>query len=644
MLAFAWRWGDSAVRGPDRLAGRLASSLCSGIGGHAGAADLQGLAFAQRPLRSAPAISRGWRPAALPSGRIAVFDGYFDNAADIARELGVEQCDPSRLYGLAVERWGDDDADRRVIGEYGAVLVDPESRKVRLSRSPLRAPPLYYFYDDQIVAAASVPRALFACGIEQRLNETRVADSALLNFSDREASWFEGVKRVPLGSVVELRPGRQRAFRQYYDLLSIPEVRMGSDEDYIARTNELLDEGVRACMAGFDRPGATLSGGLDSPQVAVRALAALPKGQRLPTFTFHPEDGYDGRIERAMTGNERPFVEAFAAMHPGIDPHFTANLGYEHDHRWNELFHLMGAAPGGLCNMYVFHGLFAEARKQGCDLLLLAEWGNYTFSERGDWALVEYLLKGKWRQLWLVLKGIRHDDRNLFMRFCVRTLSAFLPTPLWRFAKRFGVLKGHSPVDLVQPLKAEYRISSGAEQRRKASGLLLDRYQPWNRQHALKLLFQNDDWEGAEVYQAFEQMYGIAQRDPTAYRPFVEFCMGLPTKMFVRDGETRWLGKLLAEGIMPEKQRSNLVNGRWDADWHLRIGRRRKDFLAELDRLADDERLSAVLDIPRLQAALADWPEQTELDQLKVYGPEMMVPRGLLTARFINYVEGRNQV
>jgi asparagine synthase (glutamine-hydrolysing) len=43
-----------------------------------------------------------------------------------------------------------------------------------------------------------------------------------------------------------------------------------------------------------------------------------------------------------------------------------------------------------------------------------------------------------------------------------------------------------------------------------------------------------------------------------------------------------------------------------------------------------------------LRAALEDWPEQTETDQQKFFTREFAVPRGLLAARFINYVEGRN--
>ena len=138
-------------------------------------------------------------------------------------------------------------------------------------------------------------------------------------------------------------------------------------------------------------------------------------------------------------------------------------------------------------------------------------------------------------------------------------------------------------------------------------------------------------------------MYGVAQRDPMAYRPFVEFCWGLPTNMFMRDGEPRWLARQMSKGIMPEAQRLNRLNGRWNSDWHLRIGRRRRDLLAELDRLESDPRMASMLDLPRLRIALEDWPAHTKTDRHKSLAHELAVPFGLLTARFINYVEGRNE-
>jgi asparagine synthase (glutamine-hydrolysing) len=444
---------------------------------------------------------------------------------------------------------------------------------------------------------------------------------------------------VPTGAIVELDHGKLRTLRKWYDLRDIPLLETIDDDTAIAKAGQLLDDGVRACLAGFSRPGLTLSGGLDSSQVAVRALAALPAGTKLPTFTFHPEEGFDGRAPRGMLGDERPVVEAFAALHPGLEPHFTDNGGHEHGHRAQEMFHLTGD-PAGVAGGYVFHGLLSEASKCECDALLLAEWGNLTFSDKGDCGFVEYLLTGRWRQLWLALTVPPIHSGSLLRRFSSRCLAALLPNGLWR---RMRSLTLGRPLlsEVAQPLSAGYRRASGANERLKRSGKIADRNQPWNRREARELLIGEAD--PAPFYQGLEQMYGIALRDPTAYRPFVEYCLGLPTSMFMRDGEMRWLAKQMAKGIMPEEQRKNSLAGWWDADWHLRIGRRREQWLAELDRAERNDLLNKMLDIPRLREALEDWPNQTETDPQKAFAVQLAVPAALNTVRFVNFIEGRNE-
>lgn len=577
----------------------------------------------------------------MPDGRLVAFHGWIDNAPAIAHELGMSSDDPARLYGAALAHWGAA-ADQRLIGEYCSIVADPASGALRLARSPLRAPPLLYAANQTTLAAASVPRAIFAAGFPRRLNLARVADSAMINFTDREAAWFEGLARVPLGCVVDLAPGLPRRLRRYHDLASVPQVRLPTTQAYIDRARELLDEAVAVVAAPFSRPGATLSSGLDSPQVVVRAARLLPPGQRLPTFTFHPEPGWDGIEASGSNGNERPMVEAFAALHPEIEPHFTDNRGRGHDFRWDDLLRAMEGAPSGLCNIYVFHGLFDGAQRAGCDGLLIAEWGNYTFSDKGDWAFVEYLLTGRWRQLWLALRNWPNDSRSMLRRFVMMCLVPLLPDSWWR--RLFGIWHPGARVfrDLMTPLTAAYRKRSGADSRVAQSGFEFSRYQPRSRAHARELLFANDDSESAEVYQAFEQLYGIPLRDPLAYRPFVEFCFGLPTNLFMRDGVPRWLAKELGREIMPEEQRLNRRNGRWDADWLLRIRRKAADYREELDRIADDPELGEMLDVPRLRAALENLPEQTALDPQRFMPIEFNLMRGLLTARYVNHIRGRN--
>ena len=638
MLALARPWKSGEHKGQQSLAARLAASLCAGIGGHAGAAEIDGIHFAYRPLRSTRAVSRAWRPATLPSGQIVVFHGYFDNAAEIASALEVDSRNCSLLYGLAVERWADE-AEKRVIGNYCAVIVDPRTSSLRLSRSPIRAPPLYYHHSDHVVAVASVPRALFSAGAPKQLNESNYADLAFFNFSDREASCFKEICRVPLGCIVELQRGKPREIRETFDVLNIPLEPVPSDAEVIRKVGELLDEGVRTCLAGSSKPGATLSSGLDSPQVAVRALAHLPAGQKLPTFTFHPKIGFD-RAPRWKNGDERPMVEAFAALHPRLEPHFTSNEGHHPLYRLNEMFHLAGCAAPYQGTMYVFHGILTEASKQSCDLLLLADNGNRTFSDKGLNGFVEYFLKGRWRQLWLALTRPAIHQGGLAQRFVVRTLSAFLPLSAWRVLRPMLTRRSHL-IELMQPFSANFLSSSGARKRLQESGRYPGRHQPWSRRHLREFLFDDEDWL-ADVYQAFEQMYGIPLRDPTAYRPFVEYCLSLPTKMFMRDGELRWLARQMAKGIMPEEQRVNELDGYWDTDWRIRISPRRTEFLDELKRLEEDDRIGPMLDFPRLRAAIENWPAEGETDHQKTHGPALAVPAALLTAGFIQYVEGRN--
>ena len=647
LLAFAWFWDGSRDDTSRNLAQRLSASLCAGIGGAAGHADLGGFHFAYRPLSGNAARVRAWRPAKLESGAIVAFHGYIDNPAKLTAELGGDPADLAALYGRAVERWGSQ-ADIRVIGEYCAVVAWPDHRRVRLSRSPLKAPPLVYHHDPaRGIAAASVPRALFAAGVEERLDRGKVADSAWMNYTAQENSWFHGVRRVPLGCTVTIDADSASGgckLDRYYDVVALPDVRLPSDADYIARAGELLDEGVRAVLAGAKRPGVTLSSGLDTPQVATRVLEQLPPGQRLPSFTFRPEAGWDGIAPTGMNGDEGPMVEAFAAMHPRLDPHFADNAGYGHDHRWPEMFHAMGGAPSGLCNMYVLHGVWEAARREGCDRLLLAEWGNYTFSDKGEWGFVEYLLTGRWIQLYRALRDHPHDRRSMSRKFVALCLVPLLPYPAWRLMKRLVHAGELLPRELMSPLNPDYRAATGVEDRANARASSFGRYQPRNGREARALLFANADGESAEIFQAFEQLYGVAHRDPMSYRPFVEFCMGLPTRMFLRDGQMRWLAKQLARGIMPEHQRANSLNGRWDADWHLRIGRRRTELRAEFERIAAHPTLGPMIDTARMIAALDDFPPQTSTDPQVWMEVEMGIPRALLTARFVDFVERSNRI
>ena len=639
MIAVEWlRHPEAALRGD-----RLAIALAAGMARSAGAVQTaRANCAALLPFNDSRRANR-WRPAVL-GPLVVLFHGHLDNSAAIAAELGLPDPAPgdaqalAALYAAALLQWGPR-TDQLLIGEYAAAALNETAQHLRLSRSPLRAPPLHYHANAERIIAASVARAIFACGVEQQLDDDKLADMAGFNASNEAQSWFRGVNRVPLGSTVEFTPADARTQR-YYDIGALQPLPQMSVADSVAQAQALLAEGTRAALAGSKRPAVMLSGGLDSSLVAVKALEVMPSEAPLNAYTFVPEAGWGDYRFRGKFADEGPFVAAFCQLHPRIVSHFYDNAGRGLDTRLTDLFFAIGGAPQGLANLTPYHALWEAARADGCDRVLLGEFGNLTASADGSWAYSEYLITLRWRQLYSALRNAPEDDRSLLRRFMALAVGPFLPDLLWHWQReRRGF---NNLYHAASPLRRSYGERSGAAARSRAAQLPNARFPRRDRLGELKEVHTNAWGEFSDIYAGFTQIHGLEQRDPTAYRPFFEFCAGLPSDRFLRDGRERWLAREMLRGQMPEDQRLTNRTGRHGADWHVKLSRQREQLLREVERFAKVPRLAEMLDLDRARAALEDWPETGEMSDEQRMLCEVALPRTIMAARFINYVEGRN--
>lgn len=601
----------------------------------------------RRPLAAAPPVNKagesvmvGHSQALTPSGERVLFSGYLLHRRALRLELGIDEGDDAQLYAAAYARWGDA-ADLRVQGDYATIIVSPDAPRVRLVASPIYCQPLHYSRDADRLIVASRSQAIFDTGVVERVvNEQKIADSLYLNYSDSAQDWFVGLKRLPGGHRAWLEPGSERVER-FYDVRHAPDVRFKRDEDYVEAADHLFAEGVRAMLDGFSRPAISLSGGYDSQAVAAYVMRERP-GKRLLGLTSVPEEGWDGIARDGRFGDERQHVLAFAAMYPELETRWVdaAGRGFEHFDR--EFFQMSSLAGRNAMNLHWIHDVTREAARDGCDILLTGAVGNMSFSYNCDGLFASLLAQGR---LLALLQELWWDGPLSTMprRFVGQAVMRLAPESVWRKVGVWRRGRAADPFETWCPLSRDYAREMRVDERAAAFGhdpFFQPGYKSREvRANAMAALAG----DGADMMLAFEVMHGVASRDPTAYRPLLEFCMGIPDEQYLKRGQRRWLAKRMLRGMVPDMVLDETRRGLQSADWHLRLKRQRDALIEEIDWLKEDPTMARRLNLDSIRQALVDFPDKTPQDKLGFERLCVAIPRALHTARYIRYMEGRNR-
>lgn len=222
-------------------------------------------------------------------GAVVLFDGWLDNRCDLARRLDMPPgSSAAEVYGAACLHWSER-ADNEAIGSFSALIADSGKRELRLSRSPLEAPPLQFCHLTHGIAAGSLPGVLFALGLERRFDPKALADALYMNGTGGEGM-FRGVMRLRVGEVAHLSAHGSRHTATFDPFAARPLSRASLPE-LVREADRLLVDAAGSVMGNGDRVGVLLTGGLDSSNVAARALRFVPDGGALHSFTFTSPDG-----------------------------------------------------------------------------------------------------------------------------------------------------------------------------------------------------------------------------------------------------------------------------------------------------------------------------------------------------------------
>ncbi len=229
-------------------------------------------------LLSVVDIGRGHQPFKLThQGRTyyCVFNGEVYNYIYLQTELKARgfhfktMCD-TEVVLAAFSCWGLE-AFSKFVGQWAVAIWDETTKTLHLSRDPFGIKPLYFWHENDFLAFASEPKALFVHPKVSKSPEHKAIIEYFVHgfafaagYATGSRSFYRNVKTLPAGHYLKWQKGANPVIRQYFQLPIGQEFSADERNEIVKYVRESVEESIISCLMGDAPIGVALSGGLDS--------------------------------------------------------------------------------------------------------------------------------------------------------------------------------------------------------------------------------------------------------------------------------------------------------------------------------------------------------------------------------------------
>jgi asparagine synthase (glutamine-hydrolysing) len=418
-------------------------------------------------------------------------------------------------------------------GMFAFALWDVQTRTLLVARDRLGIKPLYFTEAGGRFAFASELKVLLQLPeVGRRLNWQSV--NYIFSFLTTSAteSAIEGVHKLEPGHLIILRPGGRPRIRRYWEVSFQPETGR-SEQYYIERLRELLEESVRLHMVSDVPLGAFLSGGVDSSAVVATMARLSPRAIKTFSIGFreqdHDETRYARLVARRFGTDHRELV---------LDPDITGVL---EQLAWylDEPFGDPSAIP-----TYMVSKLAAEDVK----VVLSGDGGDELFA-----GYDKYVVEGRER---------KYQHLAAPVRSLLRGVSAIMPEG----AKGRNFLRHYSLSGSRRYLDAVGFFRADEQQRlfRPEAAAQMLKEDLWSEAAAL-LEARDGDWLASLQYfdlkrylpldiltkvDRMSMAHSIEARVPLLDHKLVEFAASIPSALKL-NGTTKYIFKRALRNVLP---------------------------------------------------------------------------------------------
>jgi len=485
----------------------------------------------------------GRQPISNERGTIwAAQNGEIYNFPEIRRQLEERghrlqtHCDTEVLPHLYEEHGIDFVA--HIDGMFAVAIWDDEDKVGLLARDRMGKKPLYYCLHDGALFFASEIKALLRLPrFERRLNLEALHHYLSFKHVPHPSSIFSGIAILPPAHLLTYRPGREPSVRRYWDLdFSGEGGSAGMTETEITdHLLVLLRQGVQRRLLSDVPIGFFLSGGLDSSLSTV--LAAELSASKIKTFTltYSRDSTTEGKEE------DRRWAQWVADRY-NTEHHEETIQVTNFPENLRRILTCFDEPYAGVVSTYFLSQLISRHVKvalsgDGADELfgsylshrLAVPLNNYqSYQQTGD------------------VKGLEPFDKQLDF------LAKLAEPEDWAWRSKLVVFSDAEKESLYAPdmcLKGK-TFSSRERVRQDFSGL--SARDPLNRilEAEFRTIFPD---QVLAFVDRLSMAHSLEVRTAYLDTDFVSFVAGLPGRLKIKDGETKYLLKKLALQYFPSE-------------------------------------------------------------------------------------------
>lgn len=549
---------------------------------------------------------------------IVAADCRIDNRAELAAALNLERGATARLDDPSLilvgwSRWREE-LIARLDGDFAIAVYERQSRRLILARDAGGQRPLFFAEERERLAFASMPIGLLA---EPRLRRGWNLSGFASSLGDQLASeltYFGGINRLMPAHLAVHEKGRMTVRRWWNP--SFEPLRM-SDEQWVEAYRHELSRSVGSKI--HDRGpviASHLSAGWDSS--AVTAAAAADSGPpALVAYTAAPDPGFEGVVPRGFMADESKLAAATAA-YLGIEHHVIRHAPLTLEYLEEQAVNYQEPSRN-LINAAWNAAIHRHARDRGATVLLNGQLGNLTLNFGGLGALPYWIGQRRMAEWWRQARAASNRDDVSWAGVLFSSFQPWLPGRLWRQLRRAGIgIDRYTGFFLHADLRdavSKFRVEPPPAD---------------PSVHRMALVGKLD--HGMFTKGMIAEI-GMEDIDPLADRRLMEFSLRLAPEQMLDRGIYRPLARRALTGRVPPEILDARLRGVQSADWQLRF--KRSEANRMLDAIRGDPDVEGILDLARMGAAIASWPETDReiLAKWELYS--RMLPIALATGVFI---------